>query len=212
MLTPFADTDGVFETAFDRAESFGHDLESGTPYTPDEYRLLDPAGRAFLKYCPYVPPAEAVNEEYPLALTTGRSVYHFHTRSKTMRVKALQAAEPDAWVELSNEDAAKYGIAEGDLVRVTSRRGEIEIAARVGNIRQGQVFVPFHYGYYDSKTGRSRAFAELSFIRCAYTDCSGSANELTPNGWDLVSKQPFLKGGAVKVQKIPPGEEVPKLK
>ena len=156
LIIVVVDTDGIFETAFERAESYGHDLESGTPYTPDEYRVLAPEGRAFLKYCPYVPPLEIVNEEYPLALTTGRSVYHFHTRSKTGRVKALQAAEPDAWVEVSDEDAEAAGIAEGDLVRVTSRRGEIEIAARVGNIRKGSVFVPFHYGYYDSKTGISR--------------------------------------------------------
>jgi anaerobic selenocysteine-containing dehydrogenase len=122
-------------------------------------------------------------------LTTGRSVYHFHTRTKTGRAPELQGAAPDAWVELSAKDAERLGISEGDVLRVSSPRGSVELPARVKGFREGVVFVPFHYGYWDvgdeaGPDGRPRA-----------------ANELTMTIWDPVSKQPQLKTAAVKVEK-----------
>ena len=56
-------------------------------------------------------------------------------------------------MELAAEDADRLGISEGDLVRVTSRRGRIEVPARVSDIRPGTVFAPFHYGYWDTGGG-----------------------------------------------------------
>lgn len=69
-------TDKTFPTGIDDCESYGHDLETGAPYTLDDYRKFDPRGRAFLKHCPYRAPEEVVNEEYPFALATGRNVHH----------------------------------------------------------------------------------------------------------------------------------------
>ncbi|MCJ1247944.1 hypothetical protein MMC30_005159 [Trapelia coarctata] len=123
--------DGVFFTDMEYCESFGHDLETGAPSTADQYRAMNPAGRAILKTAHYVPEQEAPNEEYPLRLSTGRQVYHFHTRTKTGRSKALQDACPEPYLEISEEDAAITGVEVGDDVVVTSRRGQVELVARV---------------------------------------------------------------------------------
>jgi anaerobic selenocysteine-containing dehydrogenase len=175
--------DGVFPTDPEYCQVFGHDLETGAQMRPEEYKALNPAGRAILKAADYMPPYEEPDDDYPLWLTTGRVVYHFHTRTKTGRSPRLNAAAPDAYVQLSSEDAARLGIAEGDMVEVESRRGKITAPAMIGEIEPGHVFVPFHYGYWDDPE-RARA-----------------ANELTVNGWDPVSKQPFFKYAAVRIHK-----------
>jgi ferredoxin-nitrate reductase len=78
-----------------------------------------------------------------LRLITGRTLYQFHTRTKTGRVPQLDAAEPDAWVEIHPDDANKLGIGDGDPVRIESARGAIEAPARLREITPGTVFVPF---------------------------------------------------------------------
>lgn len=65
------------------------------------------------------------------------------------------AAAPDPWVEVSPGDARALGISEGDLVEVSSPRGSIQAPARISDIRDGVVFVPFHYGYSDTQDGRA---------------------------------------------------------
>jgi ferredoxin-nitrate reductase len=177
-------TDGHFNTSADYCEIYGHDLSTGAEITEEEYRQNDPHGRAIIKAAEYVPPVEAPDDEYPLWFTTGRVVYHFHTRTKTGRVEELNAAAPDAFVQLAAEDAEAQGIAEGDMVEVESRRGKLRARARVGDIEPGCVFVPFHYGSWDDE-GRSRA-----------------ANELTLTTWDPVSKQPQFKCAAVRVRRV----------
>ncbi|WP_326799916.1 hypothetical protein OG946_34830 [Streptomyces sp. NBC_01808] len=89
-------------------------------------------------------------------MTTGRRVYHWHTRTKTARVPELDAAAPHVWVELCPDDARARGIRDGDLVRVTSRRGEVVAPALLTGSRAGTVFVPFHYGYFDQPDPRRR--------------------------------------------------------
>jgi predicted molibdopterin-dependent oxidoreductase YjgC len=177
-------TDGVFNTAADYCELYGHDLTSGAPITPEHYKANDPKGRAKIKAAEYVPAPEEVDDEYPFLLTTGRIVYHFHTRTKTARSPKLNAAAPDAFIQISRADAQDLGVQEGDWLEVTSRRGRICARARVGEIEPGQVFIPFHFGYWDD-TERARA-----------------ANELTITGWDPVSKQPYFKYAAVKLIKV----------
>lgn len=179
-------TDGKFFTDTEYCESFGHDLETGAPLTKAQYDTLNPAGKAILKPCHYQAEAEATNDEYPLQLSTGRRTRHFHTRTKTGRTAELQDKDPESYVQVSKEDAEQLGIKEGDMVIAESRRGKIEIEARVGLMKKGQVFLPFHYGYFDSPDGRARA-----------------ANELTQERWDPVSKQPMFKSGAVRISKVP---------
>ena len=175
--------DGVFPTAADYCETFGHDLVTGGVVRPEHYKANDPRGRAFLKPADYEEPHEEPDDDYPFWLTTGRVVYHFHTRTKTARSKALNDAAPDAFVQIAAEDADRLGIAEGDMVEVASRRGRIRVAARVGDIIPGHAFIPFHYGDWDDP------------------DHPRAANELTITEWDAVSKQPHFKYAAVQ-----PGE------
>jgi anaerobic selenocysteine-containing dehydrogenase len=91
---------------------YGHDLATGATATEDEYRATEPAGRPFLRAADYKPAPEAPDDDHPLLLTTGRTVYHFHTRTKTGRSPQLQQAAPDVWVEVNPEDAAGLGLVE----------------------------------------------------------------------------------------------------
>ena len=178
-------TDFTFNTDPDLCEDYGHDLVTGAGHERKDYAELNPAGRAILNAAHYIEPNEPPDDEYPFLLTTGRTAYHWHTRTKTGRVRQLDAAAPEAWAEVSPADAERLGIGEGDLVRVESRRGRLEARARVTGIRDGVVFAPFHYGYWDASDGHTRA-----------------ANELTMTVWDPVSKQPLFKVAAVRVTKL----------
>jgi anaerobic selenocysteine-containing dehydrogenase len=105
-----------------------------------------------------------------MELMTGRTVYHFHTRTKTGRVPELNAETPGPWVELAPSDAADLGVKDGDLVHVESRRGSVDATVRCTGNRPGTLFIPFHYG-----------------------DPGAAANELTPTRWDPVSKQQLIR-------------------
>jgi anaerobic selenocysteine-containing dehydrogenase len=176
--------DLVFPTDPDYCESYGHDLLTGAAIAEEDYRAKKPDGRAFLRAAEYVSPTEEPDEYYPFFLSTGRVVYHFHTRTKTGRSKELREAAPDAFIQVSEADASRLGIEEGEMLRVTSRRGAAEAPARIGDIEPGTLFMPFHYGYWDDPD-RARA-----------------ANELTLYEWDPVSKQPHFKYAAVKLEKV----------
>ncbi|MDA8370510.1 MAG: nitrate reductase [Nocardiopsaceae bacterium] len=182
-------SDGVFNTDPDYCETFGHDMVTGAVHTEADYRAKAPAGRAFLHSAEYQPSPEVPNERYPFTLTTGRTVYQFHTRTKTGRAPQLQDAAPEVWAELHPLDAQALGVAEGDVLRITSPRGALKARARVCGTRQGTVFVPFHYGYWDK--GEAAAPQEPE----------RAANELTLTDWDPVSKQPLFKVAAVRVAK-----------
>jgi len=177
--------DGVFSTDPDYAETFGHDLATGAVQSEEEYRAKEPAGRAFLHAADYEPSPEVTSEEYPLLLTTGRTVYQFHTRTKTARAPQLNDAAADVWLEIGPDDAADLRIGEGDMVRVSSPRGEVFAPARINGIRSGQVFLPFHYGSWDREGETDR-----------------TANNLTVTAWDPVSKQPVFKVTAVRVERV----------
>jgi len=126
----------------------------------------------------YVPPGESPDEEYPLILTTGRSLYHFHTGTMTRKVAGLNSIEPEGMVEMSPQDASQLGIAQGDKVKVSSRRGVVVTKGKITDaMPPGLVFMAFH-------------FAE------------SAANILTNPKLDPVSKIPELKVSAVKVEKV----------
>lgn len=184
-------TDGQFFAAPDYCEAYGKDLITGAPLEPTEYRAMNPSGKAMIKAAEYLPAHERPSSEYPYSLITGRTVYHFHTRTKTARTPQLNAAAPQVWVEVAADDAHRAGIGEGDLVEIRTRRGTVRAAARITGIRPGVVFLPFHYGYWDDPgQGHHRA-----------------ANELTPTDWDPVSKQPIFKTAAAAIRRV--GREGP---
>jgi anaerobic selenocysteine-containing dehydrogenase len=182
--------DGEFWSHPDYCESYGRDLVTGAPVEPTEYRALNPHGKAVIKAAEFLPLHEPPSEEFPFQLVTGRTLYHFHTRTKTGRAPQLQAAAPDVWVEASSADAAREGWSEGDVLHVTTPRGAVTARLRVSGVREGVLFLPFHYGYWDTVAqhqpdGRGRA-----------------ANELTLTDWDPASKQPIFKTAAAAVTRI----------
>jgi anaerobic selenocysteine-containing dehydrogenase len=178
--------DAHFNTDADYCETYGHDLATGVERDETSYRAKRPDGRAFLLATEFEPGPETADGDFPLTLTTGRTIYHFHTRTKTARAPELQAVAPDVWVELAPDDADAIGVGEGDIATVTSRRGCIEAPVRITSVRPGVVFVPFHYGYWDVD-GREAS------------ERPRAANELTLVSWDPVSKQPTFKVAAVHV-------------
>jgi anaerobic selenocysteine-containing dehydrogenase len=189
-------TDGVSWAHPDIAESYGKDLVTGASVTAVEYRSLNPDGKAVIKAAAFLPPHEPPSPEYPLQLTTGRTLYHFHTRTKTARAPQLQYAAPDVWVEASPADALAAGLSEGDLVEIVTPRGGMRAKLRISAIREGLLFLPFHYGYWDTSQGHRPA-----------PDSPGrAANETTITDWDPVSKQPVFKTCAARMRLVARGD------
>ncbi|MCK4221924.1 MAG: molybdopterin-dependent oxidoreductase, partial [Dehalococcoidia bacterium] len=148
------------------------------PGTPILHTNTFARGKGRFAPLKYVPPGESADEDYPLILTTGRSLYHFHTGTMTRKVADLNVIEPEATVEISPTDASQLGITHGDRVRVSSRRGELIARAEVTDASgPGVVFMTFH-------------FAE------------SPANILTNPKLDPVSKIPEYKVAAVSVEKL----------
>ena len=137
-----------------------------------------PDGKARFNVPAYRPPAEDVDEEYPVILTTGRVVSQFLSGTQTRRIGPLVDQYPEPRVEIHPRLAQKYGIADGDLTTVESRRGSITLPAQVvTTIRPDTVFIPYHWA------GRK------------------AANQLTIAAQDPVSKIPEYKVCAVKLTK-----------
>jgi anaerobic selenocysteine-containing dehydrogenase len=182
--------DGQFWATPDYCESYGRDLVTGAPVEATEYKAMNPEGRAVIKAAEYLPPHEPPSADHPFQLITGRTLYHFHSRTKTGRAPQLQAAAPEVWVESSARDAEENDWHEGDLLRITTPRGEVTAALRISGIRDGVLFLPFHYGYWDTQSGHE-------------PDGHGrAANELTLTDWDPVSKQPIFKTAAAAAVKV----------
>jgi len=125
----------------------------------------------------HTPPAELPDEQYPLILTTGRVIYHWHGGEMTHRARNLQAMCPEALVEVHPKDAARAGIGDGKPIKVASRRGEITAKAQVTDrVEPGLIFANFH-------------FAE------------SAANFLTNPALDPEAKIPEFKVCAVRIEK-----------
>ncbi len=177
--------DGRFFADPGYCEAYGKDMVTGAPHEPEEYRAMNPEGRAMFKAAEYAPAPEVSSEDFPYQLTTGRTLYHFHTRTKTGRAFQLRDAAPQVWVEMSAADAQSESFGEGDLLEISSPRSAIQATLRISGIRAGVIFVPFHYGYWDDPGGPPRA-----------------ANELTITAWDPLSKQPIFKTAAAAVRRL----------
>jgi formate dehydrogenase alpha subunit len=147
----------------------------GTPYL---FAETFPRGRAKFHSLEYIPVAESPDEEYPFILTTGRVLEHWHGGTMT-RHSQLDALFPQAHVEISIADAALLAIADGQALRVASRRGQIVLPAHVTErASPGLVFIPFH-------------FAEAA------------ANLLTNDALDPQARIPEFKACAVKLEIVP---------
>jgi len=144
--------------------------EDGVFQTPD--------GRARLYSVPWEPFLEQPNSEYSFVLNTGRTVEHWHTRTKTSQVAMLESMVPNAWLEMNPADAARLDLRSHDRVTVISRRSSVkDIELRItGIVAPGQVFMPFH-------------FAE------------SNSNLVTLGAFDPISREPNFKQCAVRIEK-----------
>jgi nitrate reductase NapA len=145
------------------------------------YHSVTKDDRALIWFHPYEPPPESPDAEYPFWLCTGRVLEHWHTGSLTMRIPQLHRAMPQAYVELNRDDARALGVANGETVRLETRRGMLDLPAWIdgrGAPAKGVVFVPF--------------FDQTLLI-----------NRLTLEAYDPFSKQPDYKKCAVRVRKLP---------
>jgi assimilatory nitrate reductase catalytic subunit len=135
-------------------------------------------GKARFNIAPYTPPAEDVDEEYPIILTTGRVISQFLSGTQTRRIGPLVDQYPEPRIEMHPQLAEKLGIKDGDWTRVESRRGDLTLRAQVvTTIRPDTIFIPYHW------PGRK------------------SANQLTIAAQDPISKIPEYKVCAVRVRK-----------
>ena len=125
----------------------------------------------------YIPPAEQPDNEFPFVLSTGRRHFHYHTGTMTQRTGALEVYYSTEYLEINPSDAAVINVAEGEKIKLKSRRGEVEVQARLTEVvPQGMVFTSFH-------------FPEVAI------------NKLTNSARDPISKIPELKVCAVKIEK-----------
>ncbi len=161
---------------------FPDGARSGTPRLYTERHFATPNGRARFVVPTTATTAEKIDARYPLHLNTGRLRDHWHCMSRTGQVARLYSHVDEARVELHADDLARRGLADGDLVRVKSRRGEIVLRAHASEAqRPGSAFVAMHWG-------RNM----LS---------SSGANALTAGRVDPHSKQPELKHAAIQVSR-----------
>jgi assimilatory nitrate reductase catalytic subunit len=143
-------------------------------YEDGHFQTAD--GRARLICAEWQPFPEQPGGEFPLVLNTGRTVEHWHTRTKTREVPILERLSPHAWLEMNPRDAKGLGLKSHDRVDVVSQRGSVRgVELRLTEIvAPGQVFMPFHYA-------------------------EANVNEVTQSAFDPVSREPNYKQCAVRV-------------
>jgi formate dehydrogenase alpha subunit len=135
-------------------------------------------GLGLFKPAVFKPSAEVPCADFPLVMTTGRVLYHYHTRTMTGKVDGLNAMCPESFVEINPDAAHKLSIAEGDKVRISTRRGSVVVTAKVTpKLKENVIFMPFHFA-------------------------DGSANTLTNPVVCPIAKIPEYKSCAAKVEKV----------
>lgn len=157
------------------------DTHPGTPRLYVDGRFNTPDGRAVLHAMDHVPPDEEPDDDYPFWLNTGRVQEHWHTMTKTGRIPSVLKRVPENYVEINPADAREYGIDPGDRVRIRSRRGEMEVIARVtATVAPRSLFVSMHFG---------PLFG------------SRPVNDLTGRFFDALSNQPAFKHTAAMIER-----------
>ncbi|PJJ83799.1 nitrate reductase [Mucilaginibacter auburnensis] len=156
----------------------------GTSRLFTDKKFYTPSKKAIIHAVPDALTSEMPNEDFPFILTTGRVRDQWHTMSKTGKVNKLNQHYPQAFVELNPVDAEALNISEGDVTVITSRRGDVQVKAKISTqIKQGVVFLPMHWS------------------KILGNDLN-RANNVTSDQLDPVSKEPDFKFCAVKVEKF----------
>jgi predicted molibdopterin-dependent oxidoreductase YjgC len=165
-----------------RLEDGGLQWPCPTPDHPGTQYLFKggfPRGNGRFTLVQYKPSHEITNEDYPFLLTTGRTLFQYHTGSMTRRVKPIDTVSPEPFIEINPEDARTLDINGGASVKVSSRRGSIVLKATVTKkLQKGLVFIPFHFR-------------------------EAAANVLTSStALDPIAKIPSFKVSAVRIEKV----------
>ncbi|TAL24253.1 MAG: formate dehydrogenase subunit alpha, partial [Nitrospirae bacterium] len=146
----------------------------GTEYL---YKAGFPRGKVSFTTVKYAPPAELTDKDYPFILTTGRNLFQYHSGSMTRRVAPIEKHAGEPYIEINQKDAEALKLKNGDIIRVSSRRGNIDIKTRITDrVAEGTVFIPMHYR-------------------------EAPANVLTTDALDPYAKTPEFKVCAVKIEK-----------
>ncbi|HSW61819.1 MAG TPA: formate dehydrogenase subunit alpha [Dissulfurispiraceae bacterium] len=146
----------------------------GTPYL---YAQGFPRRKAVFSRVRNILTAEATDEAFPFVLTTGRNLFQYHAGSMTRRVQPIEVHAGTPYAEINDVDAARLGISNGEPITVSSRRGRVEVAARIlPGIAEGVVFIPMHY-------------------------CEAAVNLLTSDAFDRSAKTPAFKACSVSIKK-----------
>ena len=136
-----------------------------------------PKGKATIISTENTPPKEDIDDYYPIILTTGRILYHYHTMTMTDKTEGIMDISSQGFAEINSKDALKYGISKDDEIVITSRRGSVTANARISDrIKEGIIFVPFHFK-------------------------DTLVNRITNTALDPVAKEPELKVCAVRIEK-----------
>jgi predicted molibdopterin-dependent oxidoreductase YjgC len=126
----------------------------------------------------YRAPAEMPDDEYPFLLSTGRVLYHFHTGTMSRKSRGINEVFPEAVVEINSKDADSLGLSEHETVRITSRRGSVNVKAMITDrVPEGEIFMPFHFS-------------------------ESAANVLTNDALDMEAKTPEYKIAAVRIERM----------
>ena len=152
------------------------DLSPSRLYADGQFQTSD--GRAKLVCANWEPFPEQPTRDYPFVLNTGRTVEHWHTRTKTREVPILEHLSPRAWLEMNPRDAGSLGLRSHDSIDIVSQRGRVRgVELRLTEITaRGQVFMPFHY-------------------------FESNVNEVTQSAFDPISREPNYKQCAVRVER-----------
>ncbi len=136
------------------------------------------AGKGVLKAIDWIPPAEVPDKEYPMVLSTGRRLYHYHTRTQTGRCEGINVILGEETADISPADAREKGIEHGEKISVKSRRGEVVVKANVTDqVPKGLVWMAFHFR-------------------------EGCANWLTNPAFDPITLTAEYKACAVRIEKL----------
>jgi assimilatory nitrate reductase catalytic subunit len=160
------------------------ETQRGATRLYEDGRFQTDDGRARLIPTTWEPFPEPPSSDFPFVLNTGRTVEHWHTRTKTAKVPILERLSPAAWVEMNPRDARHLRLKPQDRVDVVSRRGRVsDVKLRITEtVAPGQLFVPFHYA-------------------------ESNANQVTQIAFDPISREPNYKQSAVRVERAGSGAD-----
>ena len=179
---------GISHERLDQPELLGQGLQwpcptADHPGTPIMHVGKFSKGLGTYSTAPYKPSQELPDDEYPLIMMTGRILYHYNATAMTARTEGINQIANSSFIEMNTVDAAALGIADGDRVKVSSRRGQIVSTARVsGKTNPGETWMPFHFQ-------------------------DGNSNWLTIAALDDICKVPEYKVCAVRVERVRDAEE-----